>query len=117
MNCNPLLAAIGLPLAQPAMVDGDTLQDGDERYRVENIDATERGARAECPEERAKPEAPMFANGSPAHAASKRTPRAIATAMAPVVARMDGVDRGERLIARGLAQLWRGRKAKLCRSA
>lgn len=48
-----ILVAVGLSLAHPVVLDGDTLRDGEERYRVENIDAPERGARAECPEERA----------------------------------------------------------------
>lgn len=47
----------GLALTQPVVLDGDTLRDGDERYRVENIDAPERGARARCLEERALAEA------------------------------------------------------------
>jgi endonuclease YncB( thermonuclease family) len=42
--------AFALALAQPSVVDGDTLWDAaGERYRVENIDAPERGARSECP--------------------------------------------------------------------
>jgi endonuclease YncB( thermonuclease family) len=47
-----------LALSQPSVVDGDTLGDAaGERYRVENIDAPERGARSACPEERALAEA------------------------------------------------------------
>jgi hypothetical protein len=57
MHCTAVLVAVSLTLAQPATIDGDTLRDGDERYRVENIDAPERGARAACPEERALAEA------------------------------------------------------------
>ena len=58
----PLLVAGGLVLAQPIVVDGDTLHDGrSETYRVENFDAPERGARAECVTSVrwARPRAPM----------------------------------------------------------
>ena len=50
---SPFLVAAGLVLSQPVVVDGDTLRDGQgERYRVENIDAPERGRRARCDAER-----------------------------------------------------------------
>lgn len=52
------MVVFALALAQAEVIDGDTLRDGaGERYRVENIDAPERGGRAECPEERALAEA------------------------------------------------------------
>lgn len=121
MNCALLLVAVGLTLAQPATIDGDTLRDGDDRYRVENIDAPERGARAECPEERALAEAASVyvsewiarARRVEAHPTGRRD------RYGRVVARidLDGVDLGERLIARGLAQRWRGRKADFCSGA
>ncbi len=112
------LVAVGLALAQPVVIDGDTLRDGEERFRVANIDAPERGARAECPEERA------LADASRAYVVEwvARARRVEAQPMGRrdrygrIVARIDidGVDLGERLMARGLAQPWRGRKANFC---
>jgi endonuclease YncB( thermonuclease family) len=106
-----ILLALGLLLSQPQAIDGDTLRDAQgERYRVENIDAPERGSRSECREERLL-----------AEAASAYLTAWIAQAdrYGRVVARIeiDGVDLGERLIARGLAQPWRGRKADFCSGA
>lgn len=117
----PLLVAAGLVLSQPAVIDGDTLRDGDERYRVENIDAPERGERAECPEERALAEASRaYVSEWIANAAHvEALPVGRRDRYGRVVARIeiDGVDLGERLIARGLAQPWRGRKADFCAPA
>ena len=117
-----ILLAFGLLLQQPTAIDGDTLRDADgERYRVENIDAPERGARSECPEERVLAEAASAyvvawiaeARRVEAHPVGRRD------RYGRIVARIeiDGVDLGERLIARGLAQPWRGRKANFCRGA
>lgn len=117
----PLLLAAGLALSQPAVIDGDTLRDGDERYRVENIDAPERGARAECPDERALAEAARAY--VIAWVASARRVEALPIGRRDrygrVVARIeiDGVDLGERLMAHGLAQPWRGHKASFCSTA
>ncbi len=117
----PFLLAAGLVLAQPVVIDGDTLRDGEERYRVENIDAPERGQRAECLEERALAEAARayvdawIAGASEVEVdASGRRDR-----YGRVLGRVsiDGVDLGERLMARGLAQRWRGRKADFCSGA
>lgn len=114
----PLLLAAGLVLAQPIVIDGDTLRDGDERYRVENIDAPERGRRAECPEERALAEAARaYVDAWIADAARvEAEPSGRRDRYGRVVARVsiDGIDLGERLMARGLAQRWRGRKADFC---
>jgi micrococcal nuclease len=112
----------GIALAQAEVIDGDTLRDGEgERYRVENIDAPERGSRSECPEERALAEAARayvdawIANADRVEA----LPAGRRDRYGRVVARIeiDGVDLGERLIARGLAQPWRGRKADFCSGA
>ncbi|MES1200523.1 MAG: thermonuclease family protein [Pseudomonadota bacterium] len=113
-----LILSIGFALAHPAVIDGDTLRDGSERYRVENIDAPERGARAECPHERA------LAEASRAYVvewvADARRIEAIPSGRRDrygrVVARIqiDGVDLGERLMQIGLAQPWRGHKAHFC---
>jgi micrococcal nuclease len=105
----PALVAVGLVLSQPAAIDGDTLRDGEERYRVENIDAPERGRRADCREERLLAEAEQV----------EALPSGRRDRYGRVVARIriDGVDLGDRLIARGLAQPWRGRKANFCSGA
>lgn len=114
-----ILLALGLFLTGPEAIDGDTLRDAaGERYRVENIDAPERGRRAECPEER------ILAEASAAYVEAWLAPARRVEAhpvgrrdrYGRVVARIeiDGVDLGERLIARGLAQPWRGRKADFC---
>lgn len=111
-----------LALVGTVVVDGDTLRDAaGERYRVENIDAPERGGRAECAEERALAEASHAY--VQAWVAGARQVEAIPVGRRDrygrVVARIeiDGVDLGERLIARGLAQPWRGRKADFCSGA
>ncbi len=110
--------AAGLLLASPVVVDGDTLRDRTERYRVENIDAPETGARAECSAERAL--------GLEAKAALEAwVASARRVEVFPVGRRdrwnrvidrvtIDGADLGQGLIARGLAQPWRGRKARFC---
>ena len=114
-----LLVAAGLVLTQPIVVDGDTLHDGRrDTYRVENIDAPERGHRAECTDERALAEAARAYLME--WVASARRVEALPSGRRDrygrVVARIeiDGVDLGERLMARGLAQPWRGHKADFC---
>jgi micrococcal nuclease len=116
------LVALSLALAQTVAIDGDTLRDGaGERYRVENIDAPERGGRAECPEERALAEASRayVDNWIPGARRIEALPSGRRDRYGRVVARIeiDGVDLGERLIARGLAQPWAGRKADFCSGA
>ena len=116
---SPLLVAAGLVLSQPVVVDGDTLHDGRrETYRVENIDAPERGARAQCLDERALAEAAR-AYVLEWVARARRVeapPSGRRDRYGRVVARIeiDGVDLGERLTAHGLAQPWRGHKANFC---
>jgi micrococcal nuclease len=116
------LVVFALALAQAEVIDGDTLRDGaGERYRVENIDAPERGARAECPEERALAEAARSYVDTWVAGAGRveAIPIGRRDRYGRVVARIeiDGVDLGERLIARGLAQPWAGRKADFCSGA
>ncbi len=115
------IVALAFALAEPVVIDGDTLGDGAERYRVENIDAPERGARAHCPEERALAEAASayVANW----VAGAREVTAIGSGRRDRYGRrlarieIDGGDLGDRLIARGLAQPWRGRRANFCSGA
>ena len=117
-----ILLAVGLLLSQPQAIDGDTLRDAEgERYRVENIDAPERGTCSGCPEERVLAEAASAyveawiaqARRVEAHPTGRRD------RYGRIVARIeiDGVDLGDRLIARGLAQPWRGRRADFCSGA
>ncbi len=114
----PMLIAAQLVLANPSVVDGDTLRDGQERYRVENIDAPERGHRSACEVERAQAErARDYVIDWVARARRvEALPVGRRDRYGRVVARIrvDGVDLGERLMARGLAQPWRGRKANFC---
>jgi micrococcal nuclease len=117
----PALVAVGLVLSQSAAIDGDTLRDGEERYRVENIDAPERGRRADCREERLLAEAASaYVEAWIAQAEQvEALPSGRRDRYGRVVARIriDGVDLGDRLIARGLAQPWRGRRANFCSGA
>lgn len=116
----PLILA-GLVLAQPIVIDGDTLRDGEERYRVENIDAPERGHRALCAEERALAEAARtyLIDWVASARRVEAEPIGRRDRYGRVVARIeiDGVDLGERLMARGLAQPWRGAKSDFCSGA
>ncbi len=112
------LAFAGLVLSQPLVIDGDTLRDGDERYRVENIDAPERGGRAQCGAERDLAEAARDYLRTWVSSARvvEAEPVGRRDRYGRIVARIsiDGVDLGERLMARGLAQPWRGRRANFC---
>ena len=114
------LVSLGLVLGTTA-IDGDTLRADGERYRVENIDAPERGERAECSDERALGEAARayVATWLAGASAIEALPSGRRDRYGRIVARIevDGVDLGERLIARGLAQPWRGRKADFCSGA
>jgi endonuclease YncB( thermonuclease family) len=116
-----LLVASGLALTQPAMINGDTLRDGGERYRVENIDAPERGARARGPEEKALAEAARAYVAAWVAEARRVEARPIGRRdrYGRIVAfvQIDGIDLGERRMARALAQPWRGRKADFCSGA
>ena len=113
-----VLFAAGLALADPIVIDGDTLRQGGERYRVENIDAPERGRRAQCPEERALAEASRAYLIEWVAEGRRVEPRPTGRRdrYGRVIARIDidGVDLGERLIARDLAQRRRGHKADFC---
>lgn len=103
-----LILSVGLTLAQPIVVDGDTLRDGGERYRVENIDAPERGAHAQCQAERVLAEAATtyltrwVAGATHVEAALAGRRDRYGRIVARIV--IDGADLGERLMARGLAQ-------------
>lgn len=113
-----LLLAGGLILSDPVVIDGDTLRDGQERYRIENLDAPEVGGRARC-----EAEAVLGA------AARDEVRRMVAQAQVVeafpvgrrdrygrVVARIevDGVDIGEHLQELELGRPWRGRSSNFC---
>ena len=114
----PLLVAAGLVLAEPVAVDGDTVRDGRERYRVANLDAPEVGSHARCPAELAAGEAARAevadligrARRVEAHPTGRRDRYGRVVAYIEI----DGVDLGARLIERGLARPWYGRSSNFC---
>lgn len=113
-----LILAAGLVISQPVVVDGDTIRDGREpSYRIENIDAPETGHRAQCPAERALGE--MAKEELRVWVTRARRVEALPSGFdryGRTLARIeiDGVNVGERMIARGLARPWRGRKHNFC---
>lgn len=113
-----LILIAGVVLATPTAIDGDTVRDGAQRYRVANLDAPEVGSHARCPEERVAGEA---ARAEVAHliADARRVeahPTGRRDRYGRVVAyiEIDGVDLGARLIERGLARPWYGRSSNYC---
>ena len=112
-----LLTAL-VVLVSPVTVDGDTVRAGGETYRVANIDAPESGWRAQCLyERRLAVAASEFVRQE--MAAARRVealPVGRRDRYGRVVAHLhvDGEDLGERMIALGLAQEWRGRRANWC---
>jgi micrococcal nuclease len=118
-----LILTAGLILADPRVVDGDTLHDDavGEYYRVENLDAPELGRRAACPAEadlgqRAKDAVSAWVDDA---RSVEALPVGRRDRYGRVVARieLDGADLGDRLIASGLAVRWTGRKHDFCASA
>lgn len=98
------------------VIDGDTLAQGDARYRFENIDTPEVGGRAECLAER------MLAD-----LATRRLEEIVAEGVTiQPVGRTDQYDReivhvfqgdadvGEMLIEEGYARPWRGHREDWC---
>jgi endonuclease YncB( thermonuclease family) len=108
----------GLVLSHPVAVDGDTVRDGGERYRVANLDAPETGRRARCPAEAtagaaAQAEAVRListARRVEAHPTGRRDRYGRVVAYIEI----DGVDLGARLIEQGLARPWYGRSSNFC---
>lgn len=118
-----LLAPLAFPGRATApgplrVVDGDTLDLGEERLRILNIDTPEAGSLARCPSERAR------AAAASAHA------RRLLREAAPVEVERQGLDRygrtlvrvrladgrdfGAAMIAAGHARPWRGRREPWC---
>jgi endonuclease YncB( thermonuclease family) len=113
-----LILAAGVLLAAPVAIDGDTVRDGGERYRVANLDAPEIGSHARCPQERAAGEAAQ-AEAAALIARARRVeahPIGRRDRYGRVVAyiEIDGVDLGAQLIERGLARAWYGRSSDFC---
>jgi endonuclease YncB( thermonuclease family) len=113
-----LILTAGLILSEPRVVDGDTLHDEGEYYRVENLDAPEVGRRAACSAEadlgeRAKDAVTDWV--ADAHRI-EALPIGRRDRYGRIVARieLDGVDLGDRLIATGLAVRWTGHKHDFC---
>lgn len=114
-----LIVAAGVLLSEPRVVDGDTIHDGRrERYRIENLDAPELGARARCAGEAALAQAARDEVVRMVRAG--RRVEAIETGRRDRYDRnlarieVDGRDVGEALIAQGLARPWRGRSSNYC---
>jgi len=113
-----LVVMAGVALASPRVVDGDTIRDGREIYRVENLDAPEVGSHARCPAERAKGEAAseaarvMIRGGDRIEAIETGRRDRYGRNLARI--EIDGRDLGEALIAAGLARPWRGRSSNFC---
>lgn len=117
---------VGVPLAAPAqeppaplrVIDGDTVEQAGVTYRIANIDTPETGDRARCPEERRLGEA---ATGR-ARALLADPTRVVITpdgsvdryGRARATVAVDGRGYGDILMAEGLAQPWRGRRAVWC---
>lgn len=114
------LLAAAILLTTPVAIDGDTLRDGAVIYRLENIDAPESIRSAKCPAEAA------LADQATREAwrlilAAKRIearPSGRIDKYNRVIARIfiDGDDLGETLIAKGLAQPWKGKHATWCKT-
>jgi micrococcal nuclease len=102
------------------VIDGDTFEDlgtGD-RYRLENIDTPETGARARCTAERqlgdrATLQARALITGADTLDV-RRTGRIDRYNRIIAFIEVDGRDLGELLIADGLARPWRGRREPWC---
>lgn len=107
-------------LAQPWVVDGDTIDDRADgvRYRVANIDAPETGEDAKCFKERQRGETAKAAAIQLVRNAQRvevrqtwridRYGRRIAFVI------VDGIDLGSLLVKRGLARPWRGQRERWC---
>jgi micrococcal nuclease len=102
------------------VIDGDTLDDTRTgiRYRLQNIDAPETGDNALCETERRLGERAKWDTIAMVRAAQKIEARPTGQidqygrTLAYIL--IDGHDLGERLIERGLAHAWRGRRELWC---
>jgi endonuclease YncB( thermonuclease family) len=119
----PAAAAFPIALQGPRVVDGDTLALGEARYRIASIDAPETGGRAECESERRLGAAATdYVRRAVAQARTVRAYRdgsRLRDRHGRYLVRItvDGRDLGRELVARGLAQPWRGRGHDWCATA
>lgn len=108
------------PIAQPWVIDGDTLDDraSGVRYRLANIDAPETGENAKCHRERERGEAARVAAIRLVRDAGKvtvrRTWRTDQYGRRIAFVFIDGADLGKMLVSRGLARPWRGAREIWC---
>jgi endonuclease YncB( thermonuclease family) len=107
-------------MAKPWVIDGDTIDDRASgiRYRLANIDAPETGDNAKCHRERMRGEeatrAAIRLVRSAAQVQVRPTFRRDRYGRRVAFVLVDGRDLGEELMARGLAQPWRGWRRKWC---
>lgn len=99
------------------VVDGDTLDIGGERIRLQNIDAPEVGTYAACPsEQRRGAAAARHARRLLANAADIRIDRHFSDVYGRTLARvrLDGRDMGLMMIQDGHARYWNGARRRWC---
>ncbi|MBI1234732.1 MAG: thermonuclease family protein [Alphaproteobacteria bacterium] len=111
-----LLTVLTLLAQDARIIDGDTVEFGNEMVRIENIDTPERGGRAECDAERMLAE---IASDTLTLLLSKgaiEIERSGTDRYGRTLARISvsGRDIGEELITRDLAVGWEGRRHDWC---
>ena len=117
---NHISVAPPYAIAQPRVVDGDTIDDlaTGVRYRLANIDAPETGGNAKCFKERERGETATAEAIRLVRAAKRvevrRTFRTDIYSRRVAFVLIDGLDLGELLVRRGLARPWRGQRRKWC---
>lgn len=104
--------------ARVTVIDGDTLRKGDERLRIENLDAPDIGSHAKCPKERQR------GTDAKSYAISLiRNARAIDVIWAGrrdrydrqlVHVMVDGRDFAGLMVSAGYGRPWRGRSSNWC---
>ncbi|GAM99445.1 nuclease [alpha proteobacterium U9-1i] len=112
--------APALGIAQPRVIDGDTIEDlaTGERIRLANVDTAEIRDGARCAAERrhgerARTEVGLLLSRA-RDIAVRRTGRADSYGRTIAYVLIDGRDLGRTLIAEGLARPWRGRREPWC---
>lgn len=109
-----------LVLLRPEVVDGDTVDDlaSGVRYRFANIDAPETGENAQCAIEAQRGRLATLAAIAMVRRAKvvsvRRTWRIDIYGRRIAFVYADGIDIGERLVAKGFARPWRGRREDWC---
>ncbi len=117
---NRIGVAKPLALAQPRVIDGDTIDDlaTGVRYRLANIDSPETGDNAKCFKERERGEAATVAADQIVRGARRvevrQTLRIDLYGRRVAFVMVDGEDLGQLLVRRGLARPWRGTRERWC---